>query len=95
MQAQVDTRDDRMEPPSTETTPYRQFVTRALTALAIRVGEHDEHDIRELADLFDHIDDFMLITVRILRVRGWSWGRVGWALQISRQAAQQKYGDRL
>ena len=77
-----------------ENADYISMVRRVVRRLRERVGrDGDIESLIELAALRPELDDAIYDSVTLLRgEHGFSWAEVGRVLQISRQAAQQKYG---
>ena len=69
---------------------------RVLRAYGRRVGDGDVEALVLMVGLADEIDAAIDEAVKGLRARGYSWAGIGSRLGISRQAAQQRWGqDRL
>ena len=76
-----------------ETEEYVRFLHRILGALASRVGDADIAMLHDLANLSGLVEELVSDTVHRLRAEhGYSWADVGQALDITRQAAQQRFG---
>jgi hypothetical protein len=79
-----------------------------LEAYAIDVMASDDHDpgivegvdtedLRRVAEAADQVREAerkLMETVELARARGWSWTRIGTALDVTRQAARQRFGSR-
>lgn len=79
-----------------EPTEFLSFAQRIVRRSGERVaGEGDAADLAELASMRAAVDAAVLVAVRGLRERGWSWGQIAGELQISRQAAQQAFGHKI
>ncbi len=78
-----------------ENDEYSTFVRRILRAYARRVGDGDVEALALMLGLADEIDAAMAEAVKGLRAYGYSWAEIGSRLGITRQAAQQRWGDRL
>lgn len=79
----------------TETGEYLIFVRRVLRGLSHRVGSADLEALREMVALRNDLEASITEAVAGLRndpVAPASWGEIGQALDITRQAAQQRYG---
>jgi hypothetical protein len=63
-------------------------------AYSRRAGDGDVEALVLLVDLAEEIDTAMAEAVKGLRTRGYSWAEIGARLGISRQAAQQRWGQR-
>jgi len=79
---------------TSRTTEYAAFVHRVLRAYSRRVGDGDVEALVLLVDLAEEIDAAMAEAVKGLRPRGYSWAEIGSRLGITRQAAQQRWGQR-
>jgi len=58
----------------------------------------DASDLREIAEAADavRVDEARLTeAVQVARARGYSWNRIAVALGVSRQAARQRYADKV
>ncbi len=77
-----------------ETTAYIDFARRIIRGAGKRVGQADEWELAELTSLRDEIDTAIATAVAGLRAQGHSWSYIGDGLGITRQAAQQRYGER-
>src|SRR5687768_3225395 len=78
----------------TETEEYFPFVRRVLRALAARVGAADPEALREMVALRGELENCIEIAVAGLRqdeTGPASWGEIARALDVTRQAAQQRY----
>jgi hypothetical protein len=74
---------------------YLAFVRRVIGGLGERVGEADLEALAEMTKLRDLMDGAMLAAVAGLRhdeAAPASWGEIGEALGVTRQAAQKRYG---
>lgn len=78
-----------------ETASYLDFARRIIRVAGERVANADDWELAELATLVDDVERAKTVAVRGLRARGMSWQYIGDALGITRQAAQQRYADRL
>lgn len=78
---------------SVETRPFLAAVRRMIRAAGRRVAEADEVELADLAALRDEVDDVIARAVASWRARGESWATIGEALGISKQGAQQRYGQ--
>lgn len=77
-----------------ETGEYIAFVRRIMRALARRVGSADVETLAEMVKLRDELDDEIARAIAALRAdpsAPASWGEIGRALEISRQAAQKRW----
>ena len=77
-----------------DTTDYLQFARRVIRAAGERCADADPFDLGELITLRDSIEAAIGAAVAGQRAQGFSWTEVGDGLGISRQAAQQRYGER-
>jgi hypothetical protein len=77
----------------TETGDFPAMMCRMLAAWAQRVAAADTYDLREMVDVLGIGSPAVASTVRMNREAAgpWSWGEIGDALGITRQAAQQRF----
>jgi hypothetical protein len=80
--------------PVTENSEYAAFARRILRAYSRRIAIGDVESLTHLIDLADDINDAIHQSVEGLRAAGYSWAEIGTRLNISRQAAQQRWGRR-
>lgn len=73
---------------------YLSASARFIRAAGIRVADADEFELAELAALRDEVEAALRVAIRGQRARGRSWAYIGMALGITRQSAQERYGDR-
>lgn len=76
-----------------ETTEYLAMVSRLIRRAGQRVADADEFELYELVALRAVLEDAIRVGVRGQRVRR-SWAHIGAALGISRQSAQERYGEK-
>jgi hypothetical protein len=74
-----------------ETMDYLSMVRRMIRAAGKRVAWADEPELRELVDMRKHLDEAIQHAVERQRDRGVTWQRIGDALGITRQAAQERF----
>lgn len=81
--------------PDVETPAFVGFVTRIIGAAGRRVGQGDIAALADLAGLRTQLDETITAAVRELHdgPYQYSWSQIGTALGITKQAAQQRYGD--
>ncbi|MBQ1051688.1 hypothetical protein KBX50_24875 [Micromonospora sp. C51] len=77
-----------------ENTEFAGFARRIIRAHGRRVATGDVEALRDLVNLSSAIDEAIADAVIGLRQFGYSWAEIGSRLGISRQAAQQRWGDR-
>ena len=77
-----------------ENAAFAAFARRIIRAHGRRVADGDVEALRDLVALSTVIDDAIGEAVIGLRAFGYSWAEIGQRLGISRQAAQQRWGDR-
>src|SRR5215213_10280854 len=79
-----------------ETTEFDAFVRRILRAYARRVAAGDVEALRSLAQLSSEVDAVTRLAVAGLRTPpySYSWSEIADRLGVSKQAAQQRYGER-
>jgi hypothetical protein len=76
-----------------ENDEYVAFVRRIIRAYAKRVATGDVEALTAMVNLSTLLDDAIAQAVTGLRSHGYSWADIGDRLGISRQAAQQRWGD--
>lgn len=76
-----------------ETASWLPFARRVIRAAGKRVADADEFELAELVALRDELEAAIAVAVTGQQART-SWQRIGDALGITRQAAQQRYGKR-
>jgi hypothetical protein len=79
----------------TENTDYAAFASRVLKAHGRRVAEGDIEGLTELVNLTRQLDEAITNAISGLRTLGYTWADVALRLGITRQAAQQKWGNTL
>ncbi|KAB1095562.1 MULTISPECIES: hypothetical protein [Micromonospora] len=77
-----------------ENDAFAAFARRIIRAHGRRVADGDVEALRDLVALSSVIDQAITDAVIGLRAFGYSWADIGSRLGISRQAAQQRWGDR-
>ena len=77
-----------------ENDEYAAFVRRILQAYSRRVGDGDVEALALMPGLAEEIDTAIAEAVKELRTHGYSWAEIGSRLGITRQAAQQRWGQR-
>jgi hypothetical protein len=77
-----------------ENPEYVAFARRILKAYARRVATGDIEALALMAELADTIDTSIRDAVTGLRDRGYSWADIGSRLGVTRQATQQRWGNR-
>jgi hypothetical protein len=78
----------------TENDEYAAFLRRAIRAYSRRVARGDIDALTDMTTLADGLDQAIGDAVTGLRSQGYSWAEIGLRLGITRQAAQQRWGDR-
>ena len=76
----------------TETMDYVKAAERFIRSAGRRVGESDEHELRELLHLQEAFDAAVAEAVAGQRTYGKSWAAIGLAAGTSREAAFQRWG---
>jgi hypothetical protein len=76
-----------------ENDEYAAFARRVLRAYARRIADGDVEALPLLTDLADEIDAAISQAVQGLRGFGYSWAEIGSRLGVTRQAAQQHWGQ--
>lgn len=83
----------RRKPP-VENDDYAAFARRVIAAYSRRVACGDIEAITDMTALADQLDAAIRDAITGLRDCGYSWADIGIRLGITRQAAQQRWGDR-
>jgi prophage DNA circulation protein len=78
----------------TENDEYAAFARRVLRAWARRVAAGDIDAVADMAAAAAELDDAMRQAVAGLRAKGYSWTEVAARLNVTRQAAQQRWGGK-
>jgi hypothetical protein len=76
-----------------ENDDYAAFARRVLRAYARRVADGDVEALIAMTGLAAEIDTAIGQAVTGLRAFGYSWAEIGSRLGITRQAAQQRWGQ--
>jgi hypothetical protein len=79
--------------PAVENDAYAAFARRILAAYARRIADGDIEALTLMTGLAADIDAAIGHAVTGLRAYGYSWAEIGSRLGITRQAAQQRWGD--
>jgi DNA-directed RNA polymerase specialized sigma24 family protein len=77
----------------TENAEYVAFLRRVIRAYSLRVAAGDIEAITDMAALAGHLEDATRQAVTGLREFGYSWADIAARLGITRQGAQQRWGD--
>src|ERR1700747_2232115 len=78
-----------------ENDQYAAFLRRVIAAYSRRVAAGDIEAIPAMARLADHLEDATRQAITGLREIGYSWADIALRLGITRQGAQQRWGDTL
>ena len=78
-----------------ENDEYAAFLRRVIRAYSRRVASGDIEAIGVMAALADHLEDATRQAITGLRDTGYSWADIALRLGITRQGAQQRWGDTL
>lgn len=78
-----------------ETAAYIEFARRIIRRAGSRVAEADDWELAEFVSLRVEFEEAVARAVDGLRAQGHSWQYIGDALGITRQAAQQRYAERI
>lgn len=83
-----------VKPPKTvvENREFQGFCRRIIRAFSRRVAAGDVEALRDLVALSRDLDAAITDAVVGLREFGYSWTEIGERLNISKQAAQQRWG---
>ena len=84
----------KRKPRERDAQAFLAMVRRMLRSAAKRVGEADEHELKELAELHAEVELAIATAVQLQRDHGKSWAAIGSALGTSRQGAQQRFERR-
>jgi hypothetical protein len=76
-----------------ENDEYAAFARRVLRAYSRRVALGDIETLTLMVVLADDLDDDIHQAVKGLREFGYSWAEIGARLGVTRQAAQQRWGQ--
>jgi hypothetical protein len=76
-----------------ENDEYAAFLRRVIAAYSRRVASGDIEAITAMAALADHLEDATRQAITGLRQIGYSWADIALRLGITRQGAQQRWGD--
>ncbi|WP_338025539.1 hypothetical protein, partial [Actinoplanes awajinensis] len=79
-----------------ETAQFDAFARRILRAYARRVAAGDVEALASMVTLATEVDAMLRLAVAGLRAKpySYSWDEIAGRLGVSRQAAQQRYGDK-
>jgi hypothetical protein len=77
----------------TENDEYAAFLRRVIAAYSRRVASGDIEAITTMAHLADDLEDATRNAITGLRDFGYSWADIAMRLGITRQGAQQRWGD--
>jgi hypothetical protein len=78
-----------------ENDEYAAFLRRVIAAYSRRVAAGDIEAITTMAALADHLEHATRQAITGLREFGYSWADIALRLGITRQGAQQRWGDTL
>jgi hypothetical protein len=76
-----------------ENDEYVAFLRRVIRAYSRRVASGDIEAITAMAALAGHLEDATRQAISGLRESGYSWADIALRLGITRQGAQQRWGD--
>ncbi len=76
-----------------ENDTYLVFVARVIKAAGKRIAQGDVDSLPDLAALTQDLDTALITAVRGLREFGYSWEQIASRLGVTRQAAQQRWGQ--
>ena len=77
----------------TENDEYAAFLRRVIRAYSRRVASGDIEAITTMAPLADDLEDATRHAITGLRAFGYSWADIAMRLGITRQGAQQRWGQ--
>jgi hypothetical protein len=76
-----------------ENDEYAAFLRRVIRAYSRRIAEGDIEAIGTMVNLADHLDTAIRQAITGLRKYGYSWADIALRLGITRQGAQQRWGE--
>jgi len=79
--------------PPAENSEYAAFTRRILRAYARRVSAGDIDALTGMTALADEAQEALGWAVLGLRLHGYSWAEIDHRLGVTRQAAQQRWGN--
>ncbi|MDQ3577186.1 MAG: hypothetical protein M3443_06210 [Actinomycetota bacterium] len=77
-----------------ENHDYAAFARRVVTAHGRRIADGDVEGLAALLTLANDLDQVITDAVHGLRAFGYSWAEIAARIGITRQAAQQRWGDK-
>jgi hypothetical protein len=83
----------KRRPRVVENDEYAAFLRRVIRAYSRRVAAGDIEAITTMAALAGHLQDATRQAITGLRQTGYSWADIALRLGITRQGAQQRWGD--
>lgn len=86
-------RDRTRRRATVENDAYTAFCARAIKAAGRRVAEGDVEALPDLLALAGDVDHALAVAVTGLRRFGYSWADIASRLGVTRQAAQQRWGQ--
>ena len=84
---------NRRTRPRVENDDYAAFARRIVAAHGRRIAAGDVERLRDLVALAEEVDHATDTAVAGLRRVGYSWAEIASRLGITRQAAQQRWGE--
>jgi len=79
--------------PVVENDEYAAFARRILAAYSRRIAGGDLEALTLITNLGTEVEDAIRAAVTGLREHGYSWADIGSRLGVTRQAAQQRWGQ--
>jgi hypothetical protein len=76
-----------------ENDEYALFLQRVIRAYSRRVAAGDIEAVADMTAIADEIDSAIQDAITGLRAAGYSWADIALRLNITRQAAQQRWGS--
>jgi hypothetical protein len=76
-----------------ENDEYAMFLRRVIRAYSRRVAAGDVEAVAEMTTMADEIDTAIHDAITGLRAVGYSWADIALRMNITRQAAQQRWGS--
>jgi hypothetical protein len=76
-----------------ETSEWLKMLSRMIRAAGNRVADADEHELTQLVELRDQLEQAIKFSIQGQISKGRSWSHIGEVLGVSRQGAFQRYGE--
>lgn len=79
--------------PRVENAEFAAFIRRIIRRHGRRVAEGDPEDLAALLEVRALVDEAIAVAVAGQREQGWSWAKIGRAVGITKQSAQERWGS--